>query len=471
MTEAARPHDEMQRLQTLRDYDVMNSATEEPFERLVQLTARAFDVPIAMISLVDEHRQWAKACVGIERTGNPRSISFCSYAILSSDVMTVLDMTNDERFCDHPLVLGEPHIRFYAGAPLIAGNGAKLGTLCLLDNQPHVDFSARDATILSDLAVAVVDALELRRVNARLKQTEALLREEQDLLNETFAALEEGVVVQDSSGQIVSANASAALILGLSMDQLLGRTSFDPRWRAMHEDGKPFAGEDHPVSVALREGVPVSDVLMGVHHPEGQLAWISITARPIFRHGESKPYAAVGSFRDVTAERNRQLQLEFRVAHDDLTGLPNRDAFVTLLGQNRQAVFAVGYLDFNDFKSVNDRFGHAAGDDLLRQAAQRLKTQLRSGDVVARLSGDEFALYLPRIDSEQQAIKVKERIKTAFDAPFQLIGGFDVRIDTGLGIAFYPEDSDDLTQLMHLADLRMYESKALARRTPRAALP
>lgn len=466
MIQAPLPDDEALRLETLRDYDVSNKEIEQPLERLVNLAARVFDVPIAIISLVDEHRLWAKACVGVSDLDGRRSVSFCGHTILSDQTMVVLDTAQDERFFDNPLVTSQPHIRFYAGAPLIAPNGAKIGTLCVLDQQPRSDFSQAARDNLRDLAAAVTDALELRRVNARLRQSEAMVQQEQNLLTETFAALEEGVVVQDASGQIISANASAARVLGLSMDQLLGRTSFDPRWRAVRKDGTPFAGEDHPVPVALRDGVPVSNVLMGVHHSDARLAWVSINARPLFRRGELKPYAAVGSFKDVTEQHERQTQLEFRVGHDALTGLPNREAFMELLEQPSNSHFVVGFLDLNDFKLVNDRFGHSTGDELLKQVARRLGDQLRSGDVVARLGGDEFALYLPQVRSEEQLAKVTQRIQTAFTQPFGLDTIADLEVNISFGAAFYPSESRDPSELMHLADMRMYESK-LAKQTPR----
>ncbi len=459
MVEAQVPHDEALRLETLREYDVLNTSIEQPLERLVNLTARVFHVPIAIISLVDEHRLWAKACVGISSGEDQRSVSFCGHAILSDQPMVILNAATDERFFDNPVVIGHPHIRFYAGAPLVAYNGSRLGTLCIVDHRPHDDFSTTDNANLSDLAAAVVDALELRRVNARLRQTEAMVHQEQHLLTETFAALEEGVVVQDAGGQIISANASAARVLRLSMDQLLGRTSFDPRWRAVREDGTPFVGADHPVPVALRDGVPVSNVLMGVHHSFDQLSWISITARPLFRPDEQKPYAAVGSFTDVTEQYKRQTQLEFRVFHDALTRLPNREAFMKLLEQPSDSHFVVGFLDLDDFKLVNDRYGHGAGDELLRQVAQRMGDQLRSGDVVARLGGDEFAFYLPHVRSEDQLATVTRRIQAAFEQPFRLDAIADLKVRVSFGAAFYPNESLDPSALMHLADMRMYEFK------------
>ena len=471
MLKAPMGSDELERLETLCDYEVMETPAEPAFERLVHLTSRVFGVPMAMISLLDQQRQWTKARVGVPVLDGRRDLSFCGHAILRNDVMVVLDASQDWRFSDNPLVTGAPQIRFYAGAPLTAPNGMRLGTLCIMDSQPRGDFDAVAQANLSDLACAVMDALESRRVNARLYETEEQLRSEQRLLTETFSALEEGVVVQDSNGQIISANSSAARVLGLSMDQLLGRTSFDPRWRAVREDGTPFPGEDHPVSIALRDGVAVSNVLMGVHHSDADMAWISINARPLFRQGEDKAYAAVGSFSDVTDQHNRQAQLEFKVYHDALTGLPNREAFLELLEQKRGSSFALGFLDLNDFKTVNDRLGHAAGDQLLKQIAQRLSMHLRSGDVLARLSGDEFALYLPEVRFEAQLLKVRSRIQSAFDSPFKLGDAGEVQITCGFGAAYYPLETRDYARLMGLADLRMYESKPVNPRTPPAAQP
>jgi diguanylate cyclase (GGDEF)-like protein/PAS domain S-box-containing protein len=470
MIEAPIPRDEALRLETLRSYEVLDTPPEEAFERIVQLVTRLFNVPMAMITLVDANRQWFKACIGVDNREDDRRLSFCAHAMLGDDVMTVLDARQDERFADNPLVTGVPHIRFYAGAPLTAPNGAKLGTLCIIDTRPRTEFDGIARANLNDLALAVTDALELRRVNARLAAAEEEVRNEQRLLTETFAALEDGVVVQDDSGQVVAANSSAARILGLTTDQLLGRSSMDPRWRAVHPDGSDFPGATHPMPMALRHGQPISNVVMGVHHPDGKLVWLSINARPLFRDGERKPYAAVGSFSDISEQQRHREHLEFRVYHDPLTGLPNRAAFMERIERARDSRFTVGFLDLNGFKGVNDRFGHDAGDELLRQAAERLSTCLRAGDSVARLGGDEFTVFLPGVQSRDQTARLETRIAEAFSNPFTLRDEVSVHIGTSFGFAFYPEETQDTDELLRLADTRMYETKALSSKTPRAPI-
>ncbi|WP_158079956.1 ATP-binding protein [Archangium sp. Cb G35] len=138
----------------------------------------------------------------------------------------------------------------------------------------------------------------------KAEAAEALaLMEGESIFRTILTALWEGIVVQDSEGGIVTANASAELILGLPMDQLTGRTSMDPRWRAMHEDGSDFPGEQHPAMVALRTGRPVRNVIMGIHRPDGSRVWLLVNAQPLQRHGEAAPYMVVSSFFDLTGQK------------------------------------------------------------------------------------------------------------------------------------------------------------------------
>lgn len=123
------------------------------------MAARLLGCPIALVSLVDEKRQWFKSRVGLDVQETPREHAFCAHAILGSDVLVVPDATQDERFADNPLVTGDPSIRFYAGAPLWVGEGSSVGTLCVIDRKPR-EFDENDRQCLADLAAIVVDAME-----------------------------------------------------------------------------------------------------------------------------------------------------------------------------------------------------------------------------------------------------------------------------------------------------------------------
>jgi len=151
MTAAPIPANEAQRLQALQCTGLLDGPPEERFDRLTRLARRLFDVPIALVSLVDANRQWFKSCMGMDAAETLRDHAFCAHAILQDKVFIIPDACADPRFADNPLVTGEPHIRFYAGRPLKTVDGFPLGTLCLIDRRPR-DFSPDDLAALEDLA-------------------------------------------------------------------------------------------------------------------------------------------------------------------------------------------------------------------------------------------------------------------------------------------------------------------------------
>jgi len=154
------PRNEDQRLQVLYDLLLLDTPPEERFDRIVEFASTEFDVPICLISLVDRDRQWFKAKVGLDACETSRDISFCAHAILeSNDLLIVMDAHADQRFHDNPLVTGAPHIRFYAGVPLVMDDGLAIGTLCLIDTVPRT-LDDVDQAILRSLRDLL--ALELR---------------------------------------------------------------------------------------------------------------------------------------------------------------------------------------------------------------------------------------------------------------------------------------------------------------------
>ena len=170
-----KPADEHERLSTLERYDVMDTPPDEAFDRITRLASKIFEMPIALISLVDEDRQWFKSRQGLEAPETPREIAFCAHAIQSDDVMVVEDAIRDPRFEKNPLVAGDPNIRFYAGAPLRAPDGHSLGTLCIIDRQPRT-LTADQEAMLKDLAAMVMDEMELRLMASTDSLTGALNR-------------------------------------------------------------------------------------------------------------------------------------------------------------------------------------------------------------------------------------------------------------------------------------------------------
>jgi signal transduction histidine kinase/ActR/RegA family two-component response regulator len=169
------PHNESERLEALRRYNILDTPPEESFDRITALAARLFNVPVALVSFVDEFRAWFKSAHGFDSRQIPRQDTICSIAILSDDVFVVLDTREDPQFACKDFSLREPGIRFYAGAPLITSDGFNLGTICLVDSRPHQDFSLQQRATLADLAAIVVDELELRFAAYKISQLDAAL--------------------------------------------------------------------------------------------------------------------------------------------------------------------------------------------------------------------------------------------------------------------------------------------------------
>jgi GAF domain-containing protein len=156
------PLNEVKRLKVLWQYEVLDTVPEEVFDDLTELAARICEAPIAMITLVDEKRQWFKSKIGVTVQETSRDISFCAHAINQEDLFIVPDAAKDERFATSPLVISEPKIRFYAGAPLITPDGYALGTLCVIDKVPR-ELRPEQKQALRILARHVMSQLELRR--------------------------------------------------------------------------------------------------------------------------------------------------------------------------------------------------------------------------------------------------------------------------------------------------------------------
>lgn len=154
MTTNTLPIEEIYRLTTLRSLDLLDTPPEERFDRLTRIARHAFDVPIALVSLVDEERQWFKSKCGLAASQTPRDIAFCGRTIQQDELFVVGDASKDPRFSTNPLVTGEPNIRFYSGCPVVAGEGIRLGTLCIIDTRPR-DFSREELGVLRDIAAMV----------------------------------------------------------------------------------------------------------------------------------------------------------------------------------------------------------------------------------------------------------------------------------------------------------------------------
>jgi sigma-B regulation protein RsbU (phosphoserine phosphatase) len=195
MQVAAIPSDEADRLADLRALAILDTPAEERFDRIVKLAMRVFGVPMAYVALIDSDRQWFKARCGISASQTARSISFCAHTILGTGPLIIPDASQDPRFFDSPLVLGEPHVRFYAGYPLRGPHGHNVGTLCLADRAPRRMSSDEMETLrhLAELVERELQMVDVISAQRELLETKQQLLESQQRLHEELAEAEEYV--------------------------------------------------------------------------------------------------------------------------------------------------------------------------------------------------------------------------------------------------------------------------------------
>lgn len=243
------PPDETHRLDAIERYKLGGIGREAPFDRVTRLAANLFDVPISLVSIVGSDMQCFRGACGFDATGTPRDRAFCAFAILNEQVMVVPDTAHDDRFARHPFVLGEPFVRFYAGAPLRVG-GLALGTLCLIDRKPR-SFGIGEQRRLAALAETVVDMIELRvdRFTAEAERQRVL--EERELLTLTVENVSEGVALFDGDLRLTVWNEAFADLFGYTQDTLAERANAADLMRVVAQQGELGPGDPEMIVAAL----------------------------------------------------------------------------------------------------------------------------------------------------------------------------------------------------------------------------
>ena len=463
---AALPADETERLAELREADIVDTEAEEIFDRVVQLASQIAGTPIALVSLVDEDRQWFKAAVGLDATQTPRDEAFCSHAILDpGSIFEVEDATLDPRFATNPLVLGEPFVRFYAGVPLVTGSGRALGTLCVIDHVPrHLDDGQKSA--LESLALLVAGQLDLRILGTRHTRARGGLAQaesEVSTLSQFFTIFQSaavGIVMLDGDGTILQANPTYAQLVGIAPGDIQGHNVLE----FTHVD-------EVDLTVAALEEMDSGRMQHWRFEKryvrvDGQVIWVSVSSSSVVDEttGSSVVISLIHDITDQVAQRDA---LAHSATHDPLTGVANR----ALLESRLQAVdrrlghpnhfVALLYLDVDGFKGVNDTYGHSLGDRLLQDIAFRIQGAVRPEDLVARLGGDEFVV-LCEVGSPDEAVLVGRRLQDAMAMPFVLDGN-KLAISCSVGVAVDAMGEAASMELLVRADRAMYQAKHVRR--------
>ncbi|WP_088228007.1 EAL domain-containing protein [Desulfosporosinus sp. FKB] len=295
---------------------------------------------------------------------------------------------------------------------------------------------------------------------------EKALWQEKERAQVTLASIGDGVITTDVGGKITYLNPVAETMTGWAYKDAVG-LCIEQVFDIYH--GSTELPIVQPLYQCLRErkAVTLSNPAILKHRLGHQTFHIKISVTPMGDREETM-IGAVLVFHDVTEKRALLYRLSYQTNHDALTDLPNRLLFkdrldlAILQACRRQEQVAVFFLDMDDFKLVNDTFGHAQGDALLCQIAERLKNALRPDDTVARQGGDEFIILLSELSSEQQAAQIARKLLKVLNAPFQ-IGDQETYITASLGIALYPVDGEDPEVLIQHADMAMYQVKAEGR--------
>jgi diguanylate cyclase (GGDEF)-like protein/PAS domain S-box-containing protein len=441
---------EQWRQEALDALEILDSSTEPAFDGLVQAAATICGAPIALISLIDRERQWFKANVGLGGVNEtPRQISFCTHAIEQPDLFVVEDAQLDPRFATNPLVTGEPHIRFYAGAPLHLSCGAAVGTLCVIARQP-MRLDAKQREMLCKLSNTAVHLLEGRRA----LRLETRSREYAERIS---ADMPIGLYVTDSAGACTYTNDRWQEIFGLSLEESLGHGWAD----ALHPEDQAAVLEKWIQATAEQRPFQMKFRLL---RRDGSVVHVHTQAKAQ-RDEAGEITRFLGFVQDVTTEALLNAEILYQANHDALTRLLNRRAFERCLSeclaQPRQAEdpgHALLYIDLDQFKIVNDAAGHAAGDRMLVEVAGLLKAFQSPPASLARLGGDEFALLLPHCDvalAEETAQRIIETLEVfRFQARNQ-----HFRIGVSIGVVPLVEPGVRSDAVMQAADTSCFIAK------------
>ncbi|MFN8606967.1 MAG: diguanylate cyclase [Vulcanimicrobiota bacterium] len=447
------------RLELLRRSGLLEPEARASFERFARLASSLLDIPIALVTLLDDDRQVFLSQQGMpepwrSRAETPMEYSFCQRLLLQNGPLQVDDSAQHPEFRNHPGRVAL-NIGAYLGVPLSLNECTTLGALCVIDSQAR-QFSQKDVALLQDLAESVVSDIRLRLTSQALDHSQAHLSA---LLQQAPLGVFE---LCDRTGTVRSGNPMAARLLGYSVCELAGHHLSE--W--VHPDDRPqleildqlWQNQETRCELEARFLRDGADPFWGRLHA-------SLVT------GEGHRPIVLAMLEDITDYRKaldqllRQArELEELSLTDPLTGLTNRRGFMSI-GKKLMLVFerevesaAVIFIDLNDLKQTNDTLGHEVGDEMICEFAQALRDTFRQADLIARLGGDEFALLAANLEPAHEPILTArleanlERINSARDRKF--------RLTCALGMAFFhPSQSKDLEVLLKQADHRMYADK------------
>jgi GGDEF domain-containing protein/PAS domain-containing protein len=394
------PSNEVQRLAALHNLSILDSPREAGFNELANLTREVFGVESALISLIDRDRQWFKATAGLDLCETSRETAFCNYTICSDEPFIVSDASSDARFCNNPLVLGEPRIRLYAGVPLSLEAGVQLGTLCLIDSTPRV-FTSGEIRQLRQLGNLAQALLEQYQTSRKLSCLWARSVEQLDLISSQALDLKKQKRILDCASALAKLGAWER---DVETDQLewsdglyklheVERTDSTILHDHFHLYPEPERSQLSKLMATSRATNSGFTFEGRMYTAEGNLRWVRVVSDVEVVDG--RVVRRFGMKQDITEQKLLSARVEHLAFCDDLTGMNNRRGlrkrFVEL-ERHGSRLLNVFLFDLDGFKDINDHHGHSAGDACLRRVARRVRSTLPSDCFIARVGGDEFVV-------------------------------------------------------------------------------
>lgn len=460
--------DDACRVRAVAALDLADAPPEAEFEALAALAAQLLDCPIGLLTLIDQDTLWIAGSSGNDLRQTPRSESFCTHTIRSTEALIVDDVTADPRFAELPLVTGPSALRAYAGVAISArdpGTGRVLpvGAVCALDTDTR-SFQPRhrDALVhLREVADALLAARMLRRqaeAQARqLERSDRTFRQAERLaqMGSWRMDLDDGALTwSDGIYGIydLPIGTPPTREVALSCLPEPGHTLARKSLATLQETGTPF---DHEIDLISA---------MGVRRR------IRVVGELKLQNG--RPVSMIGILQDITARYRLEESLRRLASVDSLTDIANRAAFNaelerwTTAARNDGTPLELVLIDVDLFKQINDRHGHVVGDAVLRAFGNRLRRVHAADTFAARTGGDEFALIL-RGDAARHAPRLVSDLLAELKMPVESAAGI-VLVSGTIGHAAFDPADDSLDAFIHRADSALYQAKRTERGSARA---